>query len=144
MRDYKIFLIEDEFADHYYGRETMIYHLFLEHKKTNNEKKKILTKQIDFITKPIPSIRIHQVIEMNMKSIKGYKKINNVHILDCPNSTGRLSIHERFIHLESEGNFEAESLFFEILRKSERFFLAMDFHSDRFGWLTPIKIRKLI
>ncbi|MCH1625637.1 sporulation inhibitor of replication protein SirA [Ferdinandcohnia quinoae] len=146
MRDYFIYLIEDEFASHYFGRESFIYHLFLEHKKTSSKKKDILEKQIEYITKPIPSIHIHQAIKSNLKSFSSYSATRNTHELDFVhlNSYAALHIYDCFLHVTSRGSFEAETAFFEILRKYNRCFLAMDFKTDRYGWLNPIKQRKLI
>ena len=34
MRTYQIYLIEDEFAHHYFGRERLFFNLFLEYIQT--------------------------------------------------------------------------------------------------------------
>ena len=47
MRTYQIYLIEDEFAHHYYGREKLFFNLFLEYIQARGRLKSILQKQIE-------------------------------------------------------------------------------------------------
>lgn len=146
MRRYKIFLIEEEFASHYFGRETIIYRLFLEFEKTKKVEKEIIKKQIEYVTKPLPSLRIHQLLETTLTNDHRYKRIQNSHIIKIEerNVKATLTVLDRYLLLESNGSFEAEAVFFEILRKYDSRFLAMEFESDRYGWLNPKKERKFI
>lgn len=147
MRHYYIYLIEEEFANHYFGRESKIYHLFLEFDRTSvMYKKKLLKMQIDYVTKPIHSLRIHQLIETQLKKRTDYYLDRNAHVLLQANnrSHAKLVVHDRYLSLQANGNYEAETIFFEILRKENRCFLAMDLQMDRYGWLAPIKERKFV
>jgi len=71
MRSYQLYLIEDEFASHYFGRERMFYQLFLEYSRANGDLKSIISKQVDFVTKPIPVLRIHQLLHQQLSKVKG-------------------------------------------------------------------------
>ncbi|WP_010282224.1 sporulation inhibitor of replication protein SirA [Bacillus timonensis] len=146
MREYYIYLIEEEFATHYFGRESLIYHLFLEYSQSKHERKEILNKQIEFITRSIPTLRIQQKIEASLAHYFYYNHQSHIHTIDWNefNSFAKLTIHNEYIQLQSSGSYEAETAFFEILRKYDRCFLAMDFSANKYGWLTPIKERKLI
>ena len=146
MRQYHIYLIEEEFASHYFGRESKIYQLFLEYEKMSCEKKALLRQQIDFVTRPIPSLKIHQILEAYLTKRVDYTMRRNVHALQIRNlqSEAQLVVHDRYILLEASGSFEAETMFFEILRKYDSCFLAMDFTANRYGWLNPIKERKFV
>ncbi len=146
MRNYKIYLFEEEFATHYFGRESMLYNLFLEHNRSSYNKKDLIEKQIKFITRPIPSFRIHQAIEIALKNYHSYRTFSSSHILkfQIPKSAAKISVYDRHIELQSEGTIEAETIFFEILRKYDSCFLAMDYERDRYGWLNPIKERKFV
>ncbi|WP_449540107.1 sporulation inhibitor of replication protein SirA [Ferdinandcohnia sp. Marseille-Q9671] len=147
MREYYIYLIEEEFATHYFGRESLIYHLFLEYNHSNQEKKEVLYKQIEFITRAIPTFRIQKKIESSLAHYSVYKQYHtNIHTLEWNefNSYAKLTITSEYIHLQSTGSYEAETAFFEILRKYDRCFLAMDFKSNKYGWLNPIKERKFV
>src|SRR5690606_5518902 len=114
-----------------------IYHLFLEHNQAKYERKEILNKQIEFITRTIPSLRIHQKIEGSLAHYSYYSRQSHMHTLEWNefNSFAKLTIHNDYIHLESTGSYEAETAFFEILRKYDRCFLAMDFKANKYGWL---------
>lgn len=146
MREYHIYLIEEEFATHYFGRESLIYHLFLESNQTKHERKEILHKQIEFITRAIPHLRIQQKIEASLSHYSYYKHQGHIHTLEWNefNSYAKLTIQTDYIQLQSTGSYEAETAFFEILRKYDRCFLAMDFSANKYGWLNPIKERKFV
>lgn len=146
MRQYEIYLIEEEFASHYFGRESKIYQLFLEYYRTTSMKKVLLQKQIHFITKPIPSSIIHQLVKAKLKKRKDYVQTKQSYQIQMPNgrSTAELEINDHFIIIKSTGTYEAETIFFEILRKYSSCFLAMDYEHNRYGWLNPIKMRKFV
>lgn len=145
MRDYQIYLIEDEFATHYFGRERMFYELFEEYENTAGKLNKIIAKQIQYITKPIPGLRLHQNIHLEMQQKMNFKmdKSGN-YIIDGKKSSAALTIHDRYLSIEARGNYDAETMFFEVLRKYEGSFLAIDMEHGRYGWLKPIKERKFV
>lgn len=145
MRIYQLYLIDDEFASHYFGRENMFFQLFKEYKDSFGEMQRILARQIQFISKPIPSIRVHQSIHQHLHKKKGYETNKGRYYMESGrNSYAILEVMDRFIELKAEGNFEAETIFFEVLRKNERSFLAIDLLNERCGWLKPIKERKFV
>ncbi len=140
MRAYQLYLIEDEFATHYFGREWMFFQLFQEHEYFSGELKTIIGKQIQFITKEIPSFRLHQYIKEQVRLDKDFQMKNDAYYLKIgKNSKAKLEIFDRSIKLFASGNYEAETTFFEILRKNEASFLAIDLEHERYGWLKPIK-----
>jgi hypothetical protein len=145
VRTYQLYLIDDEVASHYLGRERMFFQLFKEYHDSDGDMKVILSKQIDYITRPIPSLEFHQHIQQflqrkgNLQTEQGvyYNKYGN-------KSWAKLRLNDSHIDIHAKGNYDAETDFFEVLRKNERFFLAIDLINDRFGWLKPIKERKFI
>jgi hypothetical protein len=146
VRSYQLYLIEDEFASHYFGRERMFYQLFLEYSQANHDLKSIIAKQVKFVTKPIPVLRIHQLLHQQFSMAKGFHVENGtyIHQNKSNNSSATLKVHERWLELESHGQVDAETVFFEILRKCESSFLAIDLESNKYGWLKPIKERKYV
>lgn len=146
VREYTIFWIEEEFAHHYFGREGMFYRLFKEVEELTHQEPSILTKQFEYITKSIPGIHINQFIEMEMSSMNNYVVSKEGHCLSLQNGKSKaiLSVEERSIKLVGIGNFEAEMVFFDLLRKWDTRFLAIDFEKKRFGWISPIKQRKFV
>ncbi|WP_226087451.1 MULTISPECIES: sporulation inhibitor of replication protein SirA [Mesobacillus] len=146
MRSYQLYLIEDEFASHYFGRERMFYQLFLEYSQANHDLKSIIAKQVKFVTKSIPALRIHQLLHQQLSKVKGFHVENGIYIYEnkSNNSSATLKVHERWLELQSHGQVDAETVFFEILRKCESSFLAIDLESNKYGWLKPIKERKYV
>lgn len=146
MRSYQLYLIEDEFASHYFGRERMFYQLFLEYSRANGDLKSIISKQVDFVTKPIPVLRIHQLLHQQLSKVKGFKVEDGKYIFENKNSlnSATLKVHDRWLELDSYGQVDAETVFFEILRKCETSFLAIDLAANKYGWLKPIKERKYV
>ncbi|MEH7478732.1 sporulation inhibitor of replication protein SirA, partial [Bacillus altitudinis] len=51
-RHYYIYWIEDEFAHHYFGRESILFHLFESLHWTNRSDDELvmLVKQVDYVT----------------------------------------------------------------------------------------------
>lgn len=146
VRKYRLYLIEDEFAAHYFGRERMFYQLFQEHEKAFGELKFITQKQINYITKRLEVLKIHQLFQKQFGKIKGFRAERGTYSIEINGklSTAKLEVFQEFITLEAAGSFEAETAFFELLRKFEPCFLALDLEHQRVGWLKPIKERKFV
>jgi hypothetical protein len=145
VRHYYIYLIEEEFASHYFGRESKIYHLFQDFHWTTVRSNHVdtLEKQINYITKPIPKLFIDQLLSSHLANRMDYQKVHNIHKVELKKNIGNATmiIKDRYIELSSNGSYEAETIFFEVLRKFDPCFLAMDLQDERYGWLNPIKER---
>lgn len=144
MRTYQIYLIEDEFAHHFFGRERLFFNLFLEYIQTTGSLRSILQKQIEFVTKTIPKQLLEKTIEQQMQKKKNFRFHNGEYYLENNSSRAILLIHDDVLIVKSEGNYVAETVFFECIRKCGASFLAIDFEHDRFGWLKPIRERKFV
>lgn len=123
----------------------MFFRLFKEYEQSHGEMQTILLKQIYYITNPTPSIRLHQYLQQQLQKTKGLRMDQGSYIIEYGrNSSARLRIFERNLSLEANGSFEAETHFFELLRKYEGTYLAIDIENERCGWLKPIKERKFV
>lgn len=146
MRNYQLYIIKSEFASHFYGRERMFYQLFLEYANATGERAYILEKQVHYITKEIPMMKVQQVLKRQLTKRRDFNLINGSYQIKLQESVSNasMSVHDRYLQLEADGNFEAETIFFEVLRKWETSFIAIDLKNERYGWLKPIKNRKFI
>jgi hypothetical protein len=146
VRKYQLYLIEDEFATHYFGRERLFFQLFQEHKKANGEFKFITQKQISYITKKVEVLKIHQLIQKQLGKIKGFRAEHGAYSIELSGklSTAKVEVFQDLITIDAQGSYEAETAFFEVLRKCESSFLALDLEHQRYGWLKPIKERKFV
>lgn len=144
MREYRIYLIEDEFAHHYYGREKLIFNLFLEYTNSSGKQKSILQKQIEYITKRVPIDALMNILEVQALKKKDFTYKDGVYYLEKSDGRSRaaLKLYHDYMVLRADGDFEAETSFFECVRKYDSDFLAMDLENNRYGWLQPIKERK--
>jgi hypothetical protein len=146
VRHYQLYLIEDEFAAHYFGRERMFFKLFQEHDRAEGELKFITNKQITYITKSIEVLKIHKLIQKQLGKKKGFRAEHGTYSIELSGklSTAKLRVYQDLITIEATGSYEAETIFFEVLRKCESSFMALDLDHQRFGWLKPIKERKYV
>ncbi|CAH0346067.1 sporulation inhibitor of replication protein SirA [Bacillus sp. CECT 9360] len=146
MRNYRIYLIEDEFAHHYYGREKLFFNLFLEYINSSGKQKGILQKQIEYITKPVPIEALVNILEIQSLKKKDFTCKDGVYYLEKSHGRSRaaLKLDREYMVLQAKGDFEAETSFFECIRKYDSDFLAMDLENNRYGWLQPIKERKFV
>ncbi|MDP4164134.1 MAG: sporulation inhibitor of replication protein SirA [Bacillota bacterium] len=146
MRKYRLYLIEDEFASHYFGRERMFFQLFQEYENTTGDMRSILKKQIAYITKQLPALRFHQLIQKKLGTVRGFKVENGTYSIELNGklSVATMEVKDDSIIVDGYGSYEAETIFFEVLRKCESSFLAVDLENNRFGWLKPIKERKFV
>jgi len=146
VRKYQLYLIEDEFAAHYFGRERLFFQLFHEHHTSDGELKFITQKQISYITKRVEVLKVHNLLQRQLGKMKGFKADQGAYTIFISGklSTARLEVFQDLITVEAEGSYEAETAFFEVLRKCESSFLAVDLEHERVGWLKPIKERKYV
>ncbi len=146
VRNYQLYLIEDEFAAHYFGRERLFFQLFREHDKAEGELKFITKKQINYITKTVEVLKIHNLIRKQLGKKKGFRAEQGTYSFELSGklSKAKLQVFQDLITIQATGSYEAETVFFEVLRKCESSFLALDMDHQRFGWLKPIKERKYV
>ncbi|MDQ0273277.1 sporulation inhibitor of replication protein SirA [Cytobacillus purgationiresistens] len=144
MRTYQVYLIEEEFASHYFGREQLFFRLFQEYDRSNGEFQTILERQICFITKSIPKKKVQEEIYQDLVRKQEVILDEHTYFITEKRSKAKLEVFNRHLILEASGNYEAETVFFEILRKSATSYLAIDLPHNRFGWLKPIKERKFV
>ncbi|WP_332697148.1 sporulation inhibitor of replication protein SirA [Halalkalibacter lacteus] len=141
MRHYELYIFEEDVARQYYGQESKLFYLFLEHEKAKGSQKEILRKQIQYITKPIPSLLLQQKLKQNLVKVEEYRKKKNTHVIEMNerDSKAELVIEADALYLTAAGSFEVETMFFEILRKCEPAFFAFSIEEHRYGWLKPLK-----
>lgn len=148
MRTYQIYLIENEFASHYYGREYMFYNLFREYEQSEGELRRILRRQINFVTNKIS--RHLFMLEMNkrLSLAKDCYMENGVYYISKSTngsiSEASLGYRNHSLILHADGTYESETMFFEWLRQWNPYFLAIDIIQDRCAWLRPIKQKNYV
>ena len=82
LRTYQIYFIEDEFAQHFIGRERLFFNLFLDYIQTTDPLKSILQKQIEYVTKPIPKQKLESMVVQKLKKKSHFRSQDGVYYLD--------------------------------------------------------------
>ncbi|MFA9557986.1 sporulation inhibitor of replication protein SirA [Evansella sp. AB-rgal1] len=141
MREYEIYIIKDEIAIEYFGLEGKLFNLFQENRFAKGKLKDVTDKQINFIVEPINIAKLEDIIVSRLQKSVGYSADSNKHFIRLPdkNSQAGLYLDDNYLTLFSEGTYDAEACFFEILRYYHSYFIAMEFEQQRYGWLKPLK-----
>lgn len=144
MRNYQLYIIKDEFASHFFGRERMFFQLFTEYANATGEHAEILNKQVEYITRNIPMIKVQQILKRKLAKRCDFHLQRDSYTIEMVDivSRAQMCVSDRYLHLQSAGTFDAETIFFEVLRQWEANFIALDLKNERYGWLKPIKDRK--
>ncbi|WP_176222235.1 sporulation inhibitor of replication protein SirA [Tuberibacillus sp. Marseille-P3662] len=147
MRHYYIYLIENEVARSFFGKEAKLFQLFVEtfhtHDPFNREQ---LHKQVAYITKKIPVHEIETNIQQQLASSSEFTVNQGEYMIHSVygQSMAKLAIDHNVMHMEATGDLRSETVFFEVLRNIDPCFLAIDAGHQRFGWLAPVKHAHLI
>lgn len=142
MRTYNIYIINEEFANYYYGRERMFYDLFKDFNESHQIRKEILEKQITYITDSIPSLRIHTSLMKHLQKLNTFFFEKGTYHLVERDGKATLDIFNRYIQLQAFGNIEPELKFMDVLATFNYHFYAVDLENERFGWVKPYKIQQ--
>jgi len=95
MRRYDLYIIDEQFINYYYGRERIFYNLFKEYNEANPPLKKLLAKQIHYITKSMPTLRLHKQLSEQLSKHKDYYMKDGVYCLESGTSSARLMIEDK-------------------------------------------------
>ncbi|WP_018664582.1 sporulation inhibitor of replication protein SirA [Heyndrickxia acidiproducens] len=146
MRTYYIYLIEDEIAEYYYGRERMFYDLFQEYLRGSGHMKKIIRRQIHYITKPIPVLSLHVCLQQSFPGQSHFTSEAGAYQFKSKQNGNdvEVNIEQRMLKLVASGSFDTETIIFEGLRNFNGNLLAIDYDHQRYGWMKPIKERKYV
>lgn len=144
MTKYELYIIDDVFANYYYGRERMFFNLFKEYDEAKAKLKEIIDLQVQYITKPIPSLRIHKLLMQNLQTRKDFYIHQGAYYIENKTGFARLEINERKMTVESNGNTDTLLTFLEVLRKAEYNLFAFDLNYEQYGWIRPFKGRAFV
>lgn len=144
MRRYSIYLMEEEVTKQYYGREAKIFQLFLDEHRAKGRRKEIIRRQVEFVTRTIPTLEIEHLFKRHHYPNTYNQTLNQSILVERKNSKSELTVHGSHLTICAEGNYEAETILFDILSKYDPCFFALDLTNFRYGWLYPIRKMKLI
>jgi hypothetical protein len=146
MKFYRLYWIEDEVADYFYGRERSFFNLFRESMFAKGIMEEVVKKQIHYITRSIPFLPFNRAISQALALKRGTIQNDNQFYFEssCGKNNAVISLMDRYIDVKIKGHSDWEACIFELLRKLDGRLLAIDIENEQFGWLKPIKVRKYI
>ncbi|MDT2045937.1 sporulation inhibitor of replication protein sirA [Priestia aryabhattai] len=146
MRTYEVYLMEDEVAKAYFQREKLVFQLFVDYKMKRGLEDQYLQKQVEYITRPLAISYIQRAILQTFSQYPHFFIHNDHFVLEYPHKKSRasLKINSQCITIEGDGNVDAETAFFEVLRKLDACYLAINYGTEEYGWLRPVKTRKYV
>ncbi|TYR81138.1 sporulation inhibitor of replication protein SirA [Priestia megaterium] len=146
MRTYEVYLMEEEVAYAYFQKQMLLYQLFVEYKMKRGLKNQYVKKQVDYVTRPLDISYIQSELLQSFSRYPHFFIHNDYFVLEYPHKKSRASmkISSQCITIEGDGNVDAETAFFEVLRKLDSYFLAINYGTEEYGWLRPIKTRKFV
>ncbi|GGE63160.1 sporulation inhibitor of replication protein SirA [Priestia taiwanensis] len=141
MRTYMIYLVKEEIATEYAGKEVLLFQLFHQLHTSNMYVRDIIQRQVDFVTHVIPSMQLHEHLKRTLHTCSYYKADEHEHNVCIPyeQAQAKLIFHDRYIEIRARGSATAETVFFEQLRKKLTTFFAFDSAQQFYGWLSPIR-----
>ncbi len=146
VRNYQVYVIDNRVVGPYIGKENKFFGLFYDFLHSKGTQRRIIGRQILYITKPIPVQSVCSLLEThpNITLLNGVYYVRSKGKSATIRSTAQLQIHNHVLRISSEGGYDAETILFECIRKIDAHFLAVDLENHRYGWLKPIKERKFI
>ncbi|EDL63221.1 sporulation inhibitor of replication protein SirA [Bacillus sp. SG-1] len=146
MKSYRLYWIEDEIAEYFYGRERSFFNLFRESKYAYGNMKEVVNKQIQYITRTIPFLPFNRAISQALAAKREYIQNGNQFYIEspCGKNTAKIFVLDKYIEVNIQGHSNWEAFIFELLRKLDGRLLAIDIENEQYGWLKPIKVRKYI
>ncbi|MDD9149551.1 MULTISPECIES: sporulation inhibitor of replication protein SirA [unclassified Sporolactobacillus] len=142
MRSYHIYLIKDNIAKHYFGQEEKLFQLFKDFRSARDKHmKEVLYRQIRFVSHQLDAGKFKTLLQTACKLMTDYTYEDPIHYLKSkrPFSEATLELQGRELKMTSQGTSDMEVTFFEILRKLDGHFLAVNFQARQCAWLNPIK-----
>ncbi len=141
MRHYYIYLLKPEIASDYFGKEWLIFQLFNEGETADHKLREIVQKQIKYISGTIPTLQLKKSLEIALKTRNDFYILKEHFYLDIKalESKAVLKDHGTMLTITASGTYQAETIFFEVLRHINPAFFAIDFENRNFGWLNPVK-----
>jgi len=138
MKEFSIYCIKDEFAEHYFYKCDILYRFIKSHHA--NRFRQDLALQFNYITNNFPSdISFYVMSQLNrMDSIQISKDENQLEIYS-DNHYLSLYVHKKQLKFHCKSLYEAENILFPALRLVDPYLFIINHNANEYGWLSPDK-----
>lgn len=142
MKTYHFYVIRDEIVQSYFGKEHLMFDLFIRFVQARSlSMQKVLYKQIQYITKPLPQLELQRYLEQTLTPQLLYIKKGNMHAIYTTDGQlcGKLVMKQQLAQLHLMENRELEQLFFGILKQLNTPIFALEDKQEQYGWIYSVK-----
>ncbi|QTM99503.1 sporulation inhibitor of replication protein SirA [Sediminibacillus dalangtanensis] len=136
MPNYSIFLVNSEFANHYYYRSEILYRFL--RKFDVYPVDSINYKQSRYVTSEIPVRELMDYLALCHSGENAFEKKGNVLRIEGQSDVAELLIAGTCIYGSSSSFSGAEKLLFQYFRRFNSRFFIIEYDSDNYGWISPI------
>lgn len=142
MRYYELYLVTDDVASLYSGKESKLFQLFQEREQAPMDQRSVYDRQIDYITETLPEEALKTVFTQQhvLKEKEAYVIHSPVVDVNCCT----VEIQQRKICLKAQGDLSAETDVFDLLKSIDSHFFAVNVEDRRFGWLKPYERQSVL
>ena len=135
MRTYYIFNVNKFYSYMYKNNPLKMYKIFEEIYYSRNYDNKKVFRIMEEISVPFNKIMLNEYIYYEYKLKYGYKKENNIHILNTSEKT-TLRINNYNIKIETDSNY---SIFLNDIKDYNTHLFVCDFENQDYFWLSRLK-----
>lgn len=136
MREYTIFWVIDEIANHYFHKSDYLYRFFKDFQ--NDQERNDLRIQYDYMTIEFPKELLVSHIENAYKG-KSILQIKGPQVEIYKNKQYiALHISEKHLKFRCETLQDAEELLFPVLRQFQLSLFIIGDNTHNYGWISPI------
>ncbi|WP_059103446.1 sporulation inhibitor of replication protein SirA [Shouchella shacheensis] len=145
MRRYQLYLLDDQVATSYFGRESKLFQLFEEHAQAKDGPRSLLDKQVDYITKPLPTRTLKYAFRRYQEPRQ--ETCEDTYVIQCPQEQSgscKVQLDAKFVQLWASGDIDSETAIFDLLKGVDPHFFAVNVEDRRFGWLQPFDKHRVL
>ena len=111
MKTYELYLIQEDIAKAYFGREYLFLIYLLDFQNLGPFRKKVLYKQMMYITMPLQVMKIHHKLEQALRVLGKYDRTHHTHTLYTGAEYGEIMVKPHYIRMNTSGNISMETTF---------------------------------
>ncbi|UFU01131.1 sporulation inhibitor of replication protein SirA [Radiobacillus kanasensis] len=139
MLEYMIFWIKPEFSTHYFYRSGIMFRFLVECEDSNNDD---LQLQFDYVTRKFPVQDVIWLLQREFPQFQWEVEGNSIHG-SLRGKQISMYVSSRQLYVSTEDYQLVDQVLFQTLKKYDSSFFVIEKQTNNYGWVAPIKQRKL-
>ncbi|WP_053219571.1 sporulation inhibitor of replication protein SirA [Virgibacillus senegalensis] len=136
MPNYSIFLVNSEFASHYFYRSEILYRFLSKYDVYPIDS--VAYKQSRYVTAEIPVQQLMDYLAFCHPGENTFQTGTNKLRLETQSDFAELLIDRSCLQGRSSSFAGAENVLFQYLRRFDSRFFIIEYESEKYGWISPI------